>query len=124
MGTHSTAMKVALAGTARTTMNAGTGALQAAEFQKADDAVICSVPLSTTPWGAADVNGTIAASVAGTGTVGNGGGTPTKGRVKDKDGTVTLAFTVGTSGAEVNFNTVTWPVSATVTLTSLTYTPA
>jgi hypothetical protein len=37
---------------------------------------------------------------------------------------VCLNFATGTSGSDVNFDAVSWTLNGTVTLSSLTYTPA
>lgn len=43
-------------------------------------------------------------------------------RIKDSDGTVISQGSVGTSGADINFNTLSWVAGGTVAISSLTVT--
>jgi hypothetical protein len=48
--------------------------------------------------------------------------TATWARIADSNGTTIMDVTVGTSGDDINFNTVSFVTGATVSITSLTYT--
>lgn len=120
---HSTALKVTIGTAVRGSLNDGSGSLEAVEFRTAGDAELTSIPLDTTPWGAADGSGIITAAITapGEGIVAAGGGTCTKGAILDKDGADKITFTCGTSGQDVNFDNNVWEEDGVVTLTSLTY---
>lgn len=49
-------------------------------------------------------------------------GTAAHFRIKDSDGTVIMQGTVGTSGSDINFNTVTFVAGGTAAITSMTVT--
>jgi hypothetical protein len=122
--THVTALKVTIGTAVQGSLNAGSGALQAVEFQKADTTVIASVALATTPWGAPNGSGVITAAGLPANATVSATATCTLGRIKDKDGTVKINFATGTSGSDVNFDAVAWTLNGTVTLSSLTYVAA
>ncbi len=49
-------------------------------------------------------------------------GTPTWARAADSDGNAIVDFSVGTSGADINFDSVTWIAGGTAAMTSFTHT--
>ena len=67
---------------------------------------------------------TATAAAIGDGTVATGGGTPDNFEVRDSDGNVVFAGSVGLtgSGADLEFDSVTWAEGGTVSIGSGTYT--
>jgi hypothetical protein len=123
--THSTAVKVAIATTVRTQLNAGSGSSQAIRFRSAGLALLASFALDATPWGAANGSGTITANITapGTTTVGTSG-TVAIAEFVDKDATLCISMTVAVSSGDINFDSIVWSSGTTIALSGVTYTPA
>lgn len=108
------------AGAAAGTMKFYTGAKPASPADAATGTLLATVTLAD-PAAAAAAAG-VAAWTGATSVAAAASGTPGWFRVADSNGTVVFDGTVGTSGADVNFDNVTWVAGGTVTLTGGNFT--
>jgi hypothetical protein len=83
--------------------------------------LLATCTFSDPSFGAAS-SGTATANAITSDTNVDNSGTPGYFRVKDSAATVVLQGSVGTSGADINFNSVTWVAGGTVAISSLTLT--
>lgn len=83
--------------------------------------LLATCPLSDPSFGAGS-SGVATANAVTSDTNVDASGTPAHFRIKDSDATVILQGSVGTSGADFNFNSVTWVAGGTVAVSSLTIT--
>ena len=90
-------------------------------YDVAVDLATAGVPLDWAVIGAAS-SGVATASAISSDTSADATGTATWARIADSTGTTVMDVTVGTSGDDINFNTVSFVTGATVSITSLTYT--
>jgi len=83
--------------------------------------LLATLTFSATAFGAAS-NGVATASAITSDTSADATGTAAWARIASGAGTTQMDVTVGTSGDDINFNTVAFVAGATVAITSLTYT--
>jgi hypothetical protein len=83
--------------------------------------LLATLTFSATAFGAAS-NGVATASAITSDTSADATGTAAWARIASGGGTTVMDVTVGTSGEDLNFNTVSFVAGATIALTSLTYT--
>jgi hypothetical protein len=83
--------------------------------------LLATLTFSATAFGAAS-NGVATANAITSDTSADATGTASWARIKNGSGTTIMDVTVGTSGEDLNFNTVSFVAGATIALTSLTYT--
>ena len=83
--------------------------------------LLATLTFSATAFGAAS-NGVATASAITDDTSADATGTAAWARIASGAGTTQMDVTVGTSGEDINFNTVAFVTAATVSITSLTYT--
>lgn len=83
--------------------------------------LLATCPFSATAFGAAS-GGTATAAAITSDTSVDASGTPGHFRAKSGAGTVIFQGSVGTSGADANFNSVTWVSGGTVAISSMTVT--
>lgn len=100
-------------------IDAGSGAGYI-EFQESDDSEVATLPFSATAFGAASSG--VATAAAITNDSAATGGTAAKFRFYDSDATEVLAGSLGTSGEDINLNTLTISASDVVSISSLTVT--
>lgn len=98
-----------------------TGAAPAATTDADSGTLLATCPLSDPSFGAAAA-GTATANAITSDTSVDASGTPAHFRIKDSNAVVRLQGSVGTSGADINFNSVTWVLGGTVAVSSLTLT--
>jgi len=82
--------------------------------------LLATLTFSATAFGAASSGVATAASITNGTAVATG--TAAWARIANGSGTTQLDVTVGTSGEDINFNTVSFVTDATISITSLTYT--
>jgi hypothetical protein len=82
--------------------------------------LLATLTFSATAFGAAS-NGVATASAITSDTSADATGTAAWARIASGGGTTVMDVTVGTSGEDLNFNTVSFVAGATIALTSLTY---
>jgi hypothetical protein len=100
----------------------GAGTLQ---IQKSDDTVLATLTFRAPGGGGAFGNaGTPSAGVAQAATITQDNatvaGTATKFRIRDSAGTVIITGTVGTAGADINFNSATFTAGGVCSVSALT----
>lgn len=83
--------------------------------------LLATCTFSDPSFGAASSGVATANAITGDSSV-DASGTPLHFRIKDSNGVVIAQGSVGTSGADINFNTVTWILGGTVAISSLTLT--
>ena len=83
--------------------------------------LLATLTFSGTAFGAAS-NGVATASAITSDTSADATGTAAWARIANGAGTTQMDVTVGTSGDDINFNTVSFVTGATVAITALTYT--
>lgn len=83
--------------------------------------LLATLTFSDPAFGAAS-NGVATASAITSDSSADATGTATWARIADSNGVTQMDVTVGTSGEDINFNTVSFVTGATVAITSLTYT--
>lgn len=83
--------------------------------------LLATLTFSDPAFGAAS-NGVATASAITDDSSADATSTATWARIADSTGTTVMDVTVGTSGDDINFNTVSFVTGATVSITSLTYT--
>lgn len=83
--------------------------------------LLATLTFSDPAFGAAS-NGVATASAITSDSSADATGTAAWARIADSTGTTVMDVTVGTSGDDINFNTVSFVTGATVSITSLTYT--
>ena len=83
--------------------------------------LLATLTFSATAFGAAS-NGVATASAITSDTSADATGTAAWARIASGAGTTQLDVTVGTTGEDINFNTVSFVSGATVAITALTYT--
>ena len=83
--------------------------------------LLATLTFSATAFGAAS-NGVATANAITSDTSADATGTAAWARIASGGGTTQMDVTVGTSGDDINFNTVSFVAGATVSITSLTYT--
>ena len=83
--------------------------------------LLATLTFSATAFGAAS-NGVATAAAITSDTSADATSTATWARIASGAGTTQMDVTVGTSGDDINFNTVAFVAGATVSITSLTYT--
>jgi hypothetical protein len=83
--------------------------------------LLATLTFSATAFGAAS-NGVATANAITSDTSADATGTAAWARIANGAGTTQMDVTVGTSGEDINFNTVSFVSGATVAITSLTYT--
>src|SRR3990172_132140 len=83
--------------------------------------LLATLTFSATAFGAAS-NGVATASAITSDTSADATGTAAWARIANGAATTQMDVTVGTSGEDINFNTVAFLAAATVSITSLTYT--
>ena len=83
--------------------------------------LLATLTFSATAFGAAS-NGVATAAAITSDTSADATGTAAWARIASGAGTTQMDVTVGTSGEDINFNTVSFVTGATVAITSLTYT--
>jgi len=83
--------------------------------------LLATLTFSDPAFGAAS-NGVATASAITSDASADATGTATWARIADSTGTTVMDVTVGTTGEDINFNTVSFVTGATVAITSLTYT--
>ena len=83
--------------------------------------LLATLTFSATAFGAAS-NGVATASAITSDTSADATGTAAWARIASGAGTTQLDVTVGTTGEDINFNTVSFVTGATVAITALTYT--
>jgi hypothetical protein len=83
--------------------------------------LLATLTFSATAFGAAS-NGVATASAITSDTSADATGTAAWARIASGAGTTQMDVTVGTSGDDINFNTVSFVTGATVAITALTYT--
>lgn len=83
--------------------------------------LLATLTFSDPAFGAAS-NGVATASAITSDTSADATGTAAWARIADSTGTTVMDVTVGTSGEDINFNTVSFVTGATVAITALTYT--
>jgi hypothetical protein len=83
--------------------------------------LLATLTFSATAFGAAS-NGVATANAITSDTAADATGTAAWARIANGAGTTQMDVTVGTSGDDINFNTVSFVTGATVAITSLTYT--
>lgn len=83
--------------------------------------LLATLTFSDPAFGAAS-NGVATASAITSDTSADATGTAAWARIADSTGTTVMDVTVGTTGEDINFNTVSFVAGATVAITSLTYT--
>ncbi len=81
--------------------------------------LLATTTFSDPAFGSAASGTATANSITGDSSVDNSG-TPGYFRAKDSDGNAVFQGSVGTSGADINFDSVTWVAGGTVSITSLT----
>jgi hypothetical protein len=101
-------------------IDAGTGA-GTLEIQDSGNTEIATLTFSDPAFGD-PATGTATADTITSDTDATGGDDAALFQIKDGDGTVVLSGSVGTSGADINLNTLTIGAGATVSITSLTVT--
>lgn len=117
--THTTATRNALANAINTAANAGAGAAQLVIMTSAD-AEVATLVMSDPAYGAAS-SGSITANAIADDTSATGG-TAALFKVTDSAGTEVYRGSVGTSGADLNFSSLTFGAGDTVSVSSLVYT--
>jgi hypothetical protein len=83
--------------------------------------LLATLTFSATAFGAAS-NGVATAAAITSDTSADATGTAAWARIANGSGTTQMDVTVGTSGDDINFNTVSFVTGATVAITALTYT--
>lgn len=83
--------------------------------------LLATLTFSDPAFGSAS-NGVATASAITSDTSADATGTAAWARIADSNGTTVMDVTVGTSGEDINFNTVSFVSGATVAITALTYT--
>lgn len=83
--------------------------------------LLATLTFSDPAFGAA-ANGVATASAITSDSSADATGTASWARIADSNGTTIMDVTVGTSGEDINFNTVSFVTGATIAITSLTYT--
>lgn len=83
--------------------------------------LLATLTFSATAFGAA-ANGVATASAITSDTSADATGTAAWARIASGAGTTQMDVTVGTTGEDINFNTVSFVTGATVAITALTYT--
>lgn len=83
--------------------------------------LLATLTFSATAFGAAS-NGVATAAAITSDTSADATGTAAWARIANGAGTTQMDVTVGTSGEDINFNTVSFVTGATVAITALTYT--
>ena len=83
--------------------------------------LLATLTFSATAFGAAS-NGVATASAITSDTSADATGTAAWARIASGAGTTQMDVTVGTTGEDINFNTVSFVTGATVAITALTYT--
>jgi len=121
MPTHSTAVRNGVADFVVDQLDLGTtNATGAIVLNTAGDVEVATLLFSNPAFGASAAGVATAAAIADDTSA--TGGTTTKCQLVDRDGTVVVEGTVGTSGTDIILSTNVIPVGATVELTALTYT--
>lgn len=98
-----------------------TGSAPANTTDSDSGTLLATCTFDATAFGAAS-NGVATAAAIGSDTNVDATGTPGHFRAKASGGAVVLQGTVGTSGAEANFNSTTWIAGGTVAISSMTLT--
>lgn len=94
--------------------------LSVIRFLSAGDVALCNITADSTDFNA---SGALIAAVSGTALAAANGSTPaTKCQFIDVDQNVMFECTVGTSGADINFDTNVWSSGGVVTLSTFTFT--
>ena len=83
--------------------------------------LLATLTFSDPAFGAAS-NGVATASAITSDSSADATGTATWARIADSNGNTVMDVTVGTSGEDINFNTVSFVSGATIAISSLTYT--
>lgn len=83
--------------------------------------LLATLTFNATAFGAAS-NGVATANAITSDSSADATGTATWARLANGSGTTQMDVTVGTSGEDINFNTVSFVTGATVSITALTYT--
>lgn len=83
--------------------------------------LLATLTFSDPAFGAAS-NGVATASAITSDSSADATGTASWARIADSNGNTVMDVTVGTSGEDINFNTVSFVAGATIAITSLTYT--
>lgn len=83
--------------------------------------LLATLPFSDPAFGAAS-NGVATASAITSDSSADATGTAAWARIADSNGTTIMDVTVGTSGEDINFNTVSFVSGAVIAISSLTYT--
>ena len=83
--------------------------------------LLATLTFSATAFGSAS-NGVATANAITSDTSADATGTAAWARIANGSGTTQMDVTVGTSGDDINFNTVSFVTGATVSITALTYT--
>ena len=85
--------------------------------------LLATLTFSDPAFGAAS-NGVATANAITSDSSADATGTATWARIADSNGNTVMDVTVGTSGEDINFNTVSFVSGATIAISSLTYTQA
>lgn len=109
------------AGAAAGTLAIRTGAAPTNTTDADSGTLLATLTFSDPAFGAAS-NGVATASAITSDSNVDNSGTAAHFRIKDSDGTVVAQGTVGTSGADINFNTVSFVAGGTAAISSLTVT--
>ena len=88
----------------------------------ADSGTLLATCTFSDPSFGSSASGTATANAITSDTNVDNSGTPGHFRIKDSNAVVITQGTVGTSGADINFNSVTWVAGGTVAISSLTLT--
>jgi len=103
------------------TLTFRTGAAPAATTDADSGTLLATCPFAAEAFGAASAGVATAAAITSDSSV-DASGTPEHFRAKSGAGTVIFQGTVGTSGANINFDSVTWVAGGTVAVSALTVT--
>lgn len=109
------------AGAGAGTLAIRTGAAPTNTTDADSGTLLATLTFSDPAFGAASAGVATASSITSDTNVDNSG-TAAHFRIKDSDGTVKMQGSVGTSGADINFNTVTFVAGGTAAISSLTVT--
>jgi hypothetical protein len=91
-------------------------------FYTASFATLLATLLFSNPAFGNSATGTATASAITADSSADASGTAAVWRARDRDGTTVLEGTCGTSGQDINFNTVTWTAGDNISVSSLTIT--
>lgn len=109
------------AGASAGTLAIRTGAAPTETTDADSGTLLATLTFSDPAFGAASAGVATASSITSDTNV-DASGTAAHFRIKDSDGTVKMQGSVGTSGADINFNTVTFVAGGTAAISSLTVT--